>query len=343
MHRDCAKNYTKKMIRLFTKLLLLALVASAAWLWYFAQTPLVIPDKPHAFVVKPGSTIRTTSRQLVEERILKEPWTFFIMARLTGRASQLKAGNYLFGADVTPYRLFTMLTNGDVNQIGITFIEGWTFHQMRDELNRNESIQHVGMALSDEDILRRIGATESHPEGLFFPDTYYFTGGMSDIDILKRAYIAMKLKIDQAWKSRAPGLPYLSPYEALIMASIVEKETGRAEERPLIAGVFLNRLKLGMRLQTDPSVIYGIGDHFDGNIRKRDLQADTPYNTYTRAGLPPTPIANPGMGAIEAAMHPMLEPGYLYFVGKGDGSHVFSRTLPEHNRAVARYQLGKNE
>lgn len=317
-------------------------VAGAAWIWHFSQTPLSIPDKPHAFVVKPGSTIRTVSRQLVEERILPEPWTFFVMARLSGHASELKAGNYLFENDVSPYRLFGMLTNGDVTQIGVTFIEGWTFRQMRDELNRHEGIQHLGMGLSDAEIMHRIGAREAYPEGLFFPDTYYFSSGMSDLEILKRAYLAMQQKLDAAWKTRASGLPYANPYQALIMASIVEKETGRAEERPKIARVFLNRLRLGMRLQTDPSVIYGMGENFDGNIRRKDLLADTPYNTYTRTGLPPTPIANPGMGAIEAALRPDPDTGYLYFVGKGDGGHVFSRNLAEHNRAVNKYQLGRN-
>lgn len=331
-------------MRLLSKLMLLAVVlamAGAAWLWQFARTPLVIPDAPHVFVVKPGSTIRTVSRQLVEDHVLSEPWGFLLMARLSGRASELKAGNYLFETNVTPYRLLGMLTSGDATQVGVTFIEGWTFRQMRDELNRHEGIQHVGMGLSDVDILRRINATESYPEGLFFPDTYYFSSSMSDLDILKRAYQAMQQKLNQAWQSRSPGLPYASPYEALIMASIVEKETGKVEERPRIANVFLNRLKIGMRLQTDPTVIYGLGESFDGNLRKQDLLADTLYNTYTRAGLPPTPIANPGMGAIEAALNPEAT-GYLYFVGKGDGSHVFSKTLVEHNRAVARYQLGKN-
>ncbi len=317
-------------------------IVGAAWLWHFSQQPLTIPGKPHAFVVQSGSTIRAVSRQLVEERILKEPWTFFLMARLSGQASQLKAGNYLFEKDVSPYRLLGMLTNGDVTQIGITFIEGWTFRQMREELNRHEGIQHLGMGLSDADILRRIGARETYPEGLFFPDTYYFSSGMSDLEILRRAYQAMQQKLAAAWSARAPGLPYANAYQALIMASIVEKETGRIEERPRIARVFLNRLKLGMRLQTDPSVIYGMGEGYDGNIRRKDLLADTLYNTYTRAGLPPTPIANPGMGAIEAALHPDADGGYLYFVGKGDGSHVFSRNLAEHNRAVNKYQLGRN-
>lgn len=332
-------------MRFFSKLVLLAgvlAIAIAAWLWNFSRSPLVLPTKPYEFVVKPGSTIRTVARQLTEDHVLQQPWSFLAMARLTGRASQLKAGNYLFENDLTPYRLFNMLTNGDATQVGITFIEGWTFRQMREELNRHEGIQHIGMALSDRDILQRIGAVEGYPEGLFFPDTYFFTSGMSDIDILKRAYKAMHEKLTQAWRSRSPGLPYASPYEALVMASIVEKETGRAEERPLIAGVFLNRLRVGMRLQTDPTVIYGLGETYDGNIHKKDLLTDTPYNTYTRSGLPPTPIANPGMEAIEAALNPDRRGDYLYFVSKGDGSHVFSRNLVEHNRAVARYQLGKN-
>ncbi|MCX7627603.1 MAG: endolytic transglycosylase MltG [Methylophilaceae bacterium] len=330
-------------MRLLLKLgiLLGALVSlAAAWLWHFAHTPVLSEASASVtFSVKAGSTLRTVSRQLVEAGILEEPWSFSIMARLMGRASDLKAGNYLLEPGLTPYRLLKMLTNGDVAQLGITFIEGWTFRQFREALNRHEHIQHLSMQLSDEEILRRIGASERHPEGLFFPDTYYFSSNLSDLDILQRAYRAMQQKLEQAWKTRAPGLPYSTPYQALIMASIIEKETGKPEERRRIAGVFVNRLKRGMRLQTDPTVIYGLGSNFDGNLRKRDLLTDNPYNTYTRSGLPPTPIAMPGLGAIEAALNPDVESGYLYFVGKGDGSHVFSRTLTEHNRAVARYQL----
>ena len=240
---------------------------------------------------------------------------------------------------MTAYQLFEMMGNGEVSQAGVTFIEGWTFKQMREELNRAEGIEHVSMALTNEQILTQIGASETHPEGLFFPDTYYFTEGMSDMDILQRAYEAMHSKFEAAWASRVEGLPYQTPYQALIMASIIEKETGKAAERPLIAKVFLNRLKIGMRLQTDPTVIYGLGEKYDGNIHKQDLLKDTPYNTYTREGLPPTPIAMPGMAAIEAALHPDATSAALYFVGKGDGSHAFSNTLEEHNRAVARYQL----
>jgi len=331
------------MRQLFKLSLLIAIMTlmGASWLWRFAGTPLTIEASPHVFVVKPGSNIRTVSRQLVEERMLMEPWSFMFMARLTGRADDLKAGNYQFTSGITPFQLFDMITSGDVTQVGITFIEGWTFRQMREELNRHEGIQHFSMGLTDSEILQRIGAVERYPEGLFFPDTYYFAGGMTDLDILKRAYQAMQQKLALAWQRRAPEVPYASPYEALIMASIVEKETGKGEERPMIARVFLDRLKIGMRLQTDPAVIYGLGEHFDGNLRKKDLLDDTPYNTYTRSGLPPTPIANPGLAAIEAALNPDPRRGYLYFVGRGDGGHVFSKTLDEHNRAVARYQLGK--
>jgi len=324
-----------------TVLLTIMILMGASWMWRFAGSPLTIAESPHVFVVKPGSNIRTVSRQLTEERVLTEPWTFMIMARLTGRASDLKAGNYQISSGVTSFQLFDMITSGDVSQIGITFIEGWTFLQMREELNRHEGIQHFSMGLSDEEIMQRIGAAERFPEGLFFPDTYYFSSGMTDLDILKRAYQAMQQKLASAWSKRDRNLPYKIPYDALIMASIVEKETGKSEERPLIARLFLDRLRTGMRLQTDPSVIYGLGEYFDGNLRKKDLLDDTPYNTYTRGGLPPTPISNPGLGAIEAALNPAPSQGYLYFVGKGDGSHAFSRTLVEHNRAVARYQLRK--
>lgn len=316
-------------------------IACGAWLWSFTWSPLTFDGSPQTLVVKSGSNLRQVSHLLVEQNILQEPWRFIIMARLTGRASQLKAGNYLIASGTSPYNLFEMLTNGDVTQIGVTFIEGWSFRQMREELNRHDNIEHVSMALTDEEVLRRIGAAEGHPEGLFFPDTYYFSSGMTDLDILQRAYQAMQKKLADAWQGRAQGLPYASPYEALIMASIVEKETGRASERPMIARVFLNRLKIGMRLQTDPTVIYGMGERFDGNLRKQDLLTDTAYNTYTRSGLPPTPIAMPGMGAIAAALNPANNAPYLYFVGKGNGSHFFSKSLDEHNRAVARFQLGK--
>ncbi len=308
---------------------------------HFTKQPLSLPDAPHDLVLKHGSSLRAIAQQLVSEHILSEPWSFMLLVHANGMDSAIKAGNYQLEPGMSSYDLFQMITSGSMVQHGITFIEGWSFRQMRAALDADESVRHVSMHLSDAQILAQIGATETTAEGLFFPDSYYFSAGTNDLDVLKRAYQTMKIKLDIAWRLREPALPYTTPYQALIMASIIEKETGRGDERPLIARVFLNRLKLGMRLQTDPTVIYGMGELFDGNLRKKDLQTDTPYNTYTRFGYPPTPIAMPGLAAIEAALHPGITDA-LYFVGKGDGSHVFSATLSAHNRAVVHYQLKKN-
>lgn len=329
-----------KLLRGLVSITVLAAVLLVGWMFYFANKPINLGQPTVEVDLAAGSSLRYISHQLVSQRILQEPWSFIIMVRLLGKSGEIKAGNYLIEDGATPYQLFLIFTQGSTAQASITFIEGWSFKQMRATLNEDEDIKHVTMAYTDEQIMQEIGAKESMPEGLFFPDTYYFSKGMSDKEILKRAYESMQIKLMRAWEQREAGLPYTSPYEALIMASIVEKETGNPAERPLIAGVFLNRLKLGMRLQTDPTVIYGMGDKFDGNLRKQDLLDDTPYNTYTRAGLPPTPIAMPGLAAIEAALHPAKTKA-LYFVGKGDGSHIFSESLNEHNRAVGQYQLGR--
>lgn len=329
------------LLRKFLLILFLSGLSLAGWIYHFSLKPLDLQDSPQDLVLKHGSSLRGISQQLVNEHVLSEPWSFILLVRIHGKASEVKAGNYQLEKGMTAYDLFQMVTSGNTVQRSITFIEGWTFRQMRDALNADESVRHLTMHMSDADILSQVGAGESVAEGLFFPDSYYFSGGTSDLDILKRAYQTMQRKLDTAWRLRDSGLPYGSAYQALIMASIVEKETGRGEERPLISRVFLNRLKLGMRLQTDPTVIYGMGDQFDGNLRKKDLLTDTPYNTYTRFGLPPTPIAMPGLASIEAALHPS-QGDALYFVGKGDGSHAFSATLSEHNRAVVHYQLKKN-
>jgi len=325
---------------LFKRLLivgLLVLFAAGGWLAYFASSTLVLPQTPFSFELKSGSSLKAVARQLESAGLLKERWSFIVLVRALGKASDLKAGNYLLEKNPTALELFRMITKGDVRQSEIKFIEGWTFHQMRQALDENPSLTHETAGLSDAELLKRLGIAEQHPEGLFFPDTYYFSIGMSDTAVLRRSYALMQTHLARAWEARAPGLPYATPYEALIMASIVEKETGSAGERPQIAGVFLNRLRIGMRLQTDPTVIYGMGESYDGNIRKRDLLTDTPYNTYTRTGLPPTPIAMPGLGAIQAAVQPE-KTAALYFVSKGDGTHQFSATLDQHNRAVARYQ-----
>lgn len=328
-------------MRLIRNLLFAAVLAAllaGSWLVYFATTPVDVPPTAREFEVRKGRSLRTVSSELRAAGILREPWSFYWMGRLLGHSDDLQAGSYELPGRATPYRLLEMMTRGEVSQAQITFIEGWTFAQMRAALAAHPLVSHQTAGLSDRDILRRVGASESHPEGLFFPDTYFFSPGTSDIKILARAYATLHQRLNALWAARAPGLPYRTPYDALIMASIVEKETGLESERGMIAAVFVNRLKRQMRLQTDPTVIYGLGATFDGNLRKRDLEADTPYNTYTRAGMPPTPIAMPGTRALEASLRP-AQSSVLYFVARGDGSSQFSSTLDDHNRAVRRYQL----
>ncbi len=328
------------MRRFFIALLLLAVIGAAlsvAWYQQFANTPVALPSTPFEFSIKPGSSLKSTARQLAESGLPIPAWQFEWLARIGGMEHDLKAGTYRLTAPVSPIDLLAKLRRGEAVLSEITFIEGHTFAQMRKVLAGHGGLKSVSAMQSPTAILEAIGATESHPEGLFFPDTYAFSDGMTDVAILKRAYQTMQASLAKAWAARAPGLPYQNAYEALIMASIVEKETGKAEERARIASVFVNRLQRGMKLQTDPTVIYGLGERFDGNIRKQDLTADTPYNTYTREGLPPTPIAMPGLAAIEAALNPAATED-IYFVAKGDGSHHFSRSLQEHNRAVNKYQ-----
>ena len=312
-------------------------VASATWLYWYATQPLDMGALPKTFSITPGTSLHGLAVQLNKSGIVSSPLTFRLLGRMLDKSTGLKAGVYQITRPLTPLALFEKIEQGDVTQAGIQFIEGWNMREVRAALRQQDSLQHASEAMSDMELLTAIGADEKHVEGLFFPDTYFFTPRSSDIDILRRAYRAQRDKLMAAWKGRAPGLPYQTPYEALIMASIIEKETGDPDERPQIAAVFLNRLKLGMRLQTDPTVIYGLGERYDGNIRKEDLLRDTPYNTYTRSGLPPTPIANPGTAAIHAALHPAIT-DELYFVSRGNGSHVFSSTLDAHNRAVQRYQ-----
>ena len=312
-----------------------------AWLIYFANSGIHLKTETESFDIEAGSRFRGVTHQLVQQKIIQDPVSFEVLARALRVSSDVKAGIYEVKSGITPLELLDMMTSGSSTQVSITFIEGWTFAQMREELNASEKVKHMTMSETDQQILKEIGATETMPEGLFFPDTYFFTPNTSDRDVLKRAYSTMQSKVKNAWATKANGLPYRTPYEALIMASIVEKETGRAVERPQIAGVFINRLKIGMRLQTDPTVIYGMGEHFDGDIHKKDLLSNTVYNTYTRDGMPPTPIAMPGLGAINAALHP-AQTKALYFVGKGNGTHHFSVSLTEHNNAVIKYQLGGN-
>jgi len=326
--------------RLIVVLLVALLVMGAGLLWY-ARTPLPLKSLPVEFTLKPGSSLTAVAEQLRQQGVIESSWRFRLLARMLGDAARIKAGHYILGRATTPFELLRKLTQGEVSLREIVFIEGWTFQQMRDALNAHPALRHDTANMSETQILTALNIPEAHAEGLFFPAKYYVDPGNSDISILRRAYETMQLHLAKEWAARQPGLPYENPYQALTMASIVEKETGMASERPLIAAVFINRLRNGMRLQTDPSVIYGLGDAFDGNLHKRDLLADTPYNTYTRAGLPPTPIAMPGLDSIHAALNPVPSQA-LYFVAKGNGSHVFSDNLEEHNRAVMRYQKNGN-
>ena len=310
---------------------------AAGWVLYFANTPVHLPQSPYEFTLKHGSSLRTIARQFSAEGLISEPWSFIVLAKALGREGEIKAGNYQLDREITSFQLLQKVTKGDVSQSEIVFIEGWNFSQMRKALDEHPAIRHDTTDLSDRELLNLLEVQEESAEGLFFPDTYYFSNGMSDLSMLKRANQIMGQRLADAWRQRSPNLPYSTPYEALIMASIIEKETGRSGERQMIAAVFINRLRIGMRLQTDPTVIYGLGETFDGNLHKRDLTTDNAYNTYTRAGLPPGPIAMPGLASIHAALHPAATSA-LYFVSRGDGTHQFSGNLAEHNQAVARYQ-----
>lgn len=317
---------------------LLAAIALSAWLYHYAKTPLNLTPEAQEIIIKPKSGLKSIANQLVEQKVLSDALPFVLLGRVLGKEPSLQSGSYTLNKNINPYQLLLSLNHGKTTQGSITLIEGKTFKIMREKLAKNDAVKSTIQDLSDSEVMRLIGNSEPHAEGLFFPDTFYFDRNTADIVLLKRSNDSMKTKLAAAWANRAEGLPYKSSYEALIMASIIEKETGKASERPMIAGVFLNRLRIGMRLQTDPSVIYGMGDNYDGNIRKKDLERDTPYNTYTRGGLPPTPIAMPGLASIEAALHPKSTQA-LYFVGKGDGSHAFANSLVEHNANVVKYQL----
>ena len=328
----------KKLIKRCLLIGILVAIGLSAWLYNYAKTPLNLSPDAQEIVIKPKSGLKSIANQLVEQKVLPQALPFVLLGRLLGKEPSLQSGSYTLIKNITPYQLLLSLNHGKATQGSITFIEGKTFNVMRDKLAKNDAVKSTIDDLSDNEVMRLVGNGEPHAEGLFFPDTFYFDRGTADIVILKRSFESMQSKLAKAWASRIKGLPYKDSYDALIMASIIEKETGKASERPMIAGVFINRLRIGMRLQTDPSVIYGMGDHYDGNIRKKDLERDTPYNTYTRGGLPPTPIAMPGAASIEAALHPEQTKA-LYFVGKGDGSHAFANNLVEHNNNVVKYQL----
>ena len=330
---------TSRIAALVVVLLVAALAVAAALgvAWY--RRPLPLPHTPYDFDVRAGASLASVARSLQADGVVPRAEALTVLARLRRVDRAIKAGSYEIEQGITLPGLLAKLTQGDVTQTAITIVEGTTFRQLKRALHDNPEVAHQADGLSDAELLARIGATEPAPEGLFFPDTYYFAAGSSDLAVLKRAYHALHERLAAAWARREPGLPLASPYEVLILASLVEKETGRAEDRPFVASVFVNRLARGMRLQTDPAVIYGIGERFDGNLRKHDLEADSPYNTYLRTGLPPTPIALPSQASLDVVVNPPPTP-YLYFVSRGDGTSQFSASLLEHNRAVSKYQRG---
>lgn len=320
-------------------LLLFAVLAGAlGWFVWFAASPLHLPADSVDFSITSGSSLKSASRQMVEAGLAMPETAFTLLGRASGRATQIKAGSYEAVPGDTPWILLRKITQGEYQLAEVVFIEGWTFTQVRAALDAHESVRHDTRGLSDADIMARLGEPATPAEGRFFPDTYLFAKGEPDLKILARSHRAMEKQLQAAWAVKGDS-PIQTPAEALTLASIIEKETGVAKERPLIAGVFANRLKRGMKLQTDPTVIYGLGARFDGNLRRRDLTDDTPFNTYTREGLPPSPIANPGKSALLAAVNPAPTDA-LYFVARGDGTHQFSRSLEEHNRAVSRFQRG---
>lgn len=325
-------------------LVLLMLVGAGAYLTHsyraFLQRPLTPPGGTLVYTVEPGASIDSIARDLAARGVLHQPLWWRVYGRLSGEASRIQAGEYRISAGTTPRELLADMVAGRVVHYTLTLIEGWTFHEMLAAVEADPELQHTLKGLDDATIMARLGHPGQNPEGRFFPDTYQFPAHATDLSLLARAYRAMQRHLAAVWAKRQPGLPLTDPYQALILASMIEKETGRSDERRKVAGVFIRRLERGMRLQSDPTVIYGLGKAFDGNLHRAQLHEDQPYNTYTRSGLPPTPIALPGLASLRAAVDPAAG-NALYFVATGHGSHVFSHTLAEHNRAVREYQLAQ--
>lgn len=336
-----------RWLLLILSVLLLVLAAGAGWLWQDMNRQLHAPlniDNAETLVVESGTSLRALAKQLVDRGWLEHPYYLRIHARRAGNGNRIQAGEYAVEPGITPVQLLDKLIAGRVIQHTLTVVEGWNYRELLKAVQQHERLEQTLPATLIDDpegLIQALNLDISHPEGQFFPDTYHFPAGTTDVEFLQRAHNMMQDILAVEWQQRDGDLPYENAYEALIMASIIEKETAVPEERADIAGVFVRRLEKGMKLQTDPTVIYALGQGYDGNIRRKDLKVDSPYNTYERTGLPPTPIALPGREAIHAALHPA--PGKtLYFVSRGDGSHYFSETLQEHNRAVAKYQLGRD-
>ncbi|HEY9144590.1 MAG TPA: endolytic transglycosylase MltG [Arenimonas sp.] len=337
------KSSSHKLLKALVALSLLVAVALGGWFWQryegFANTPITLAQSERILVVESGDGFQDILDKLRELGVQEgHDLEWKALAHEMKVVSRLQVGDYTIRHGITPAELLRKLERGDVIHYRFTIVEGWNLRELRAALARDERVRQTLADTDDAALMAALGREGVHPEGRFLPETYHYTRGMSDLDLLRRALLAMDKALADAWESRLDELPLETPDQLLTLASIIEKETGKASERPEIAGVFVRRLKMGMRLQTDPTVIYGMGSAYAGNIRRSDLTTDTPYNTYTRGGLPPTPIAMPGRAALEAAANPL--PGNtLYFVSRGDGSHVFSSTLAEHNRAVACHQL----
>jgi len=323
------------MKRFFLLVLFLALAAGGAVAWWLS-TPLKLAGNSAEVSIEPGTSPREVAQAWVNAGVQAPPRFLYEWFRWSGRARQIRAGSYEIQAGTTPTQLLDKMVRGEEVLEQLRLIDGWNIRQVRAALAKAASLKPTTAGMSDAQLMAAVGAPGQAPEGRFFPDTYAYSRGVSDITVLKRAYQAMQRRLESAWSQRADGLPLKSMDEALILASIVEKETGAASDRYLVAAVFINRLRAGMPLQTDPTVIYGLGEGFDGNLRKRDLLSDTAFNSYTRVGLPPTPIAMPGSASLQAALHPAASKA-LYFVSRGDGSSEFSEDLPAHNRAVNKY------
>jgi UPF0755 protein len=341
-----ANQHGRARIAAIVGVFLLVAVATAVYFFLdyrrFSNNAMRLPESASAVDVALGTPLPGVVHLLEQQGLpSSQPLYWRVLARELGVAGQLHAGEYALTPGMTPVDLLKKMAAGDVIQHRFTIVEGWTFKQLRTAIAQDSGLKSTLTTVDDDEIRKRLDIAEISPEGWFLPETYGYVKGMSDFDVLKRAHEAMQKLLGKVWNEHSEDFPLDSPYQALTMASIVEKETARGEERPLIAGVFLHRLRIGMKLQTDPTVIYGLGSSYDGNLRRRDLDTDTPFNTYTRIGLPPTPIALPGKAALEAVVHPA--PGEaLYFVARGDGTHEFSPTLEAHNRAVAKYQLHRN-
>jgi UPF0755 protein len=328
----------KGWMKLLTSLMVAALLMGGGASWWVTR-PMDTGRDALDLVIEPGTSAKAVAQAVANAGVQTSPTLLYAWFRLSGQSRQMRAGSYEIAPDTTPWYLLNMLVRGEESLRTVTIVEGWNWRQVRQALARAEHLQPDSRALADDALMAQLGRPGLAPEGRFYPDTYSYAKGSSDLAVLARAMKAMDKHVQQAWEARQPGVLVKSPEEALILASIVEKETGKGADRPMISGVFNNRLRMGMRLQTDPTVIYSLGKDFDGNLRRIHLQTDTPWNTYTRGGLPPTPIAMPGRAALFSAVQPAKTQA-LYFVAKGDGSSHFSATLDEHNRAVNRYQRG---